>query len=38
MKVLLIEDDRAIIETITLSFQVGWPEAEIISTDWEKKA
>ncbi|MDD4230423.1 MAG: response regulator transcription factor [Dehalococcoidales bacterium] len=32
MKVLLIEDDRAIIETITLSFQVGWPEAEIIST------
>jgi|LSQX01.1.fsa_nt_gb DNA-binding response OmpR family regulator len=32
MRILLIEDDRAIIETVTLSFQVGWPESEIIST------
>jgi two-component system KDP operon response regulator KdpE len=31
MKILVIEDDQAIIETITLSFLVGWPEVEIYS-------
>ncbi len=32
MKVLLIEDDREIIEAISLAFQIRWPEAKIIST------
>lgn len=32
MKVLIIEDDPATVETISLSFQVGWPEAKVIST------
>ncbi len=32
MRVLVIEDDQAIIETITLTFHVGWPEVELIST------
>ena len=32
MKVLLIEDDREIIDAISLAFQIRWPEAEVIST------
>jgi CheY-like chemotaxis protein/anti-sigma regulatory factor (Ser/Thr protein kinase) len=32
VKILVIEDDQAIIETIFLSFQVGWPETEVVST------
>ncbi len=32
MKVLLIEDDREIIEAISLAFQIRWPEAKLIST------
>jgi two-component system KDP operon response regulator KdpE len=32
MKVLLIEDDREIIDAIALAFQIRWPEAEVIST------
>ena len=32
MKVLLIEDDREIIEAISLAFQIRWPEAELIPT------
>ncbi|MDZ4230508.1 MAG: response regulator transcription factor [Dehalococcoidales bacterium] len=32
MKVLLIEDDRDIIDAISLAFQIRWPEAEVIST------
>ncbi len=32
MKILVIEDDQAIIETVSLSFQVGWPETEVVST------
>ena len=32
MKVLLIEDDREIIEAISLAFQIRWPEAELVST------
>ncbi len=31
MRILVVEDDQAIIETITLSFLVGWPEVEIHS-------
>ena len=32
MKVLLIEDDREIIEAISLAFQIRWPEAKLVST------
>lgn len=32
MKVLLIEDDREIIDAISLAFQIRWPEAQLIST------
>jgi two-component system response regulator VicR len=32
MKVLLIEDDREIIDAISLAFQIRWPEAELVST------
>jgi DNA-binding response OmpR family regulator len=37
MKILIIEDDRAIVELISLSFQVGWPEAELISSHLGKE-
>lgn len=37
MKVLLIEDDREIVEAITLAFQIRWPEAKVISTRLGKK-
>ena len=32
MKILIIEDDSKIIESIRFVFQVGWPEVKIIST------
>ena len=32
MKVLLIEDDREIIDAISLAFQIRWPEAKVVST------
>jgi len=32
MKVLLIEDDREIIDAIMLAFQIRWPEARLVST------
>ena len=32
MKVLVIEDDREIIEAISLAFQIRWPEAQVVST------
>ena len=32
MKILIIEDDQAIVEAVSLSFQIGWPEAELISS------
>lgn len=31
MKVLIIEDDREIIEAISLAFQIRWPEADVVS-------
>lgn len=37
MRVLLIEDDREIIEAITLLFQIRWPEATVISTRLGRK-
>jgi len=32
MKVLIIEDDREIIEVISLAFKIRWPEVKLIST------
>jgi two-component system response regulator VicR len=32
VKVLIIEDDREIVETISLAFQIRWPEAKLVST------
>lgn len=32
MKVLLIEDDREIIDAISLAFRIRWPEAQLVST------
>jgi len=32
MKVLLIEDDKEIIDAISLAFQIRWPEAKVVST------
>lgn len=31
MKVLIIEDDRRMVEIISLAFQIRWPEAKVIS-------
>ena len=30
MKVLIIEDDREIVDAITLAFQIRWPEANVV--------
>jgi len=32
MKVLLIEDDKEIIDAVSLTFQIRWPEAKVVST------
>lgn len=32
MKVLMIEDDPEIIESVSLAFQMHWPEANMVST------
>lgn len=37
MKVLIIEDDREIVETISLAFRIRWPEAELVSTHLGEK-
>jgi DNA-binding response OmpR family regulator len=37
MKILVIEDDKDIVDTITLAFQVGWPGVELVSTGEGKK-
>ncbi|MFC2071572.1 response regulator transcription factor [Chloroflexota bacterium] len=37
MKVLLIEDDREIVEAISLAFQIRWPEAKLVSTHLGEK-
>ena len=33
MKVLIVEDDPVISETVAICFELRWPEAEILSTD-----
>ena len=37
MKALIIEDDQRIVEVIQLVFQIGWPEARLVSTALGKK-
>lgn len=37
MKVLIIEDDKEIVDAITLAFQIRWPEAKVVSTRLGKK-
>lgn len=32
MKVLIIEDDQAIVEAISLTLQISWPESKVLST------
>jgi len=32
MKVLIIEDDQAIVEAISLALQLSWPESKLVST------
>ncbi len=33
MKVLIVEDDKEIVDAITLAFQIRWPEAKVVSTE-----
>lgn len=37
MKVLVIEDDREIVEAISLAFKIRWPEAQLVSTHLGEK-
>ncbi len=37
VKVLLIEDDLEITETISLAFRINWPEAELISSQYGRR-
>ncbi|UCG84005.1 MAG: response regulator transcription factor [Dehalococcoidia bacterium] len=37
MKALIIEDDPEIVESVSLAFQMGWPEATLITTHLGKK-
>jgi two-component system response regulator VicR len=37
MKVLIIEDDKEIVDAISLAFQIRWPEAKVVSTRLGKK-
>ncbi|MBN1367751.1 MAG: response regulator transcription factor [Dehalococcoidales bacterium] len=38
MKVLIVEDDEDVVDTITLAFQVGWPGIELVSSSGGQKA
>jgi DNA-binding response OmpR family regulator len=37
MKILIIEDDKNIVASIECTFNVGWPEVSLLSTDWGRK-
>jgi two-component system response regulator VicR len=37
MKVLIVEDDKEIVDAITLAFQIRWPEANVVSTRLGRK-
>ena len=36
MKILIIDDDPAIVENLELTFKVSWPNSEVISTNFGK--
>ena len=37
MKILIVEDDNEIVESISLAFQFYWPEAQLLSTHLGKE-
>jgi len=37
MKVLIIEDDREIVEVVSLAFEIRWPEVKLVSTHLGEK-
>jgi len=37
MKVLIVEDDKEIVDAITLAFQIRWPEAKVVATRLGRK-
>jgi len=37
MKVLIIEDNQEIVEAISLAFQIRWPEAKLVSTQFGER-
>jgi two-component system, OmpR family, response regulator VicR len=37
VKVLIVEDDKEIVDAITLAFQIRWPEAKVVSTRLGRK-
>jgi two-component system KDP operon response regulator KdpE len=37
MKILIIEDDKEIVESISLAFEIRWPEAKVVSTHLGRK-
>ncbi len=37
MKILVIEDDREIVEVISMAFQIRWPEAKVVSINLGRK-
>ena len=37
MKILIIEDDKEIVEVISLAFEIRWPEIDVVSTHLGKK-
>lgn len=37
MKVLVIEDDPQILEAVTLTFQIRWPEVELVSSQFGER-
>jgi two-component system KDP operon response regulator KdpE len=37
MKTVIIEDDETIVEFISLAFQTGWPDVEVLSTKYGQK-
>lgn len=34
MKILIIEDDKRIVDAISFAFRAGWPEVDITTADW----
>jgi two-component system response regulator VicR len=37
MRILIIEDDKEIVESISLAFEIRWPEAKVVSTHLGRK-